>query len=103
MCFCKCEKRHRLNGFERARWLRRLRLRYIWKVRQTVALDRTGRVLDFVAKQLAIKEVYSQPDMRNIRYAIIRQLWRFDKQSGLTWHEWTEKNGWSAHKWQRRI
>ena len=93
----------RRNAYEHKKWLKALRLRYVWKFRQKIMLDRTGSTLRFCAKQMIMHEVRKCPSMNDACYAILRQLWRFDKQSGLGWHDWTSKNGWTCNRWGARM
>lgn len=95
------QAKKRRNSCTNKRWLMNLRKKYIWCVRARIALDRTGKVLEFCARQMVIHEVYKYPSVRDAKYAILRQMWRFDKAAHLTWHEWTEKNGWTAAEWKR--
>lgn len=77
-------------------------LRYIWRFRQNIMLDRTGSILRFCAKQLIMHEIRYDFSMNNACYFVLRQIWKFDKNSGLTWHDWTSKNGWECLPWGKR-
>lgn len=98
-----CRARNKRRNLRKdAEWLRDLRLRYIWRCRQAIMLDRYGDVLKFCARQLIVHEVRGDLSMNNACYAILRQIWRFDKRANLSWHQWTQKNGWTCRPWGRR-
>jgi len=100
MCsIINANRNKRRNSYQHKEWLKTLRLRYIWKCRQRIMLDRTGKILRFCATQLIIHEVRKDVSLNNACYAILRQIWRFDKQSHLSWHDWTSKNGWTCFPW----
>ena len=104
MC-CKIDRftRKRRNAFEHKKWLKALRLRYVWKFRANIMLDRTGEVLRFCAKQMIIHDVRKCTSINDACYAILRQIWRFDKASNLGWHDWTSKNGFTCFPWGARM
>lgn len=92
----------RRNVYVHRKWLINLRLKYIWRCRASIGLDRTGKILEFCAVQMITHELYAYPSIRDAKYAILRQMWRFDKARRLNWHNWLQKNGWLAHSWKRR-
>lgn len=102
MCSIINENRKKRRTYADKKWLQVLRIRYVWRCRQQIMLDRTGQILRFCAKQMIIHEVRRDVSMNNACYAILRQIWRFDKKSGLSWHDWTRKNGWTCFPWGLR-
>ena len=92
----------RRNPYQHKKWLKTLRLRYIWRYRQAIMLDRTGEILRFCGKQMIIHDVRKCISLNDACYAILRQIWRFDKASNLGWHDWTSKNGWTCYPWGKR-
>lgn len=96
----------RLTMRQQRRLLARARRLYVRLCRSAIALDRTGNVLEFCAGRMLDSGMYAEcmsrkNGLQNIRFAILRQMWRLDHAQRLTWHEWYFKNGWAPHSWKR--
>lgn len=89
----KCRRCEPIQGRSKKQ-LERAKSLYIRIVRQAIALDRTGQVLEHCAKQLM--RLYINPSLRDMRFVLIRRMWKWDRASGLGWHEWCEKNGYHS-------
>jgi hypothetical protein len=88
------------------RSLARARRLYVRLCRAAIALDGSGDVLEYCAGRMLDAGMYAEcvsrkNALQNIRYAILRAMWRYDYAQKLTWHEWTFKNAWTAHSWRR--
>lgn len=94
------------------RLLARARRLYVRFCRHAIAQDLTGDVLEQCAARMLDSGMYSdcQPRsaaLHDIRYSILRQMWRLDSHPGARakripmWHEWAFQNGWAVHVWKR--
>lgn len=71
---------------------------YIRFCRQAIMLDRTEKTLLFCAERMILEGLYApSTSLFTSAISILGHLHRFDKQNRLTWHQWTNKNGW--HWW----
>jgi hypothetical protein len=86
------------------RQLRKARSLYAAFCRQAIALDRTGQTLDICARRMMKSGMYSDNQChRHVKYALLRTMWRWDRQLRLSWHDWCYKNGWTGWYWTRRM
>lgn len=81
--------------------LERAKSLYVRIVRQAIALDRTGQVLEHCAIQLM--RLYINPSIRDMRYILLRRMWRWDRATGIGWHEWCWKNGYNSDNGFRKV
>lgn len=69
--------------------------------RQAIALDKSGKMLHYVAARM-IASGMSSANQNDVCYSILRMMWKWDSPFKMKWHEWTSKNGWVPFPWRRK-
>lgn len=100
----------RLTIRERSRLLRRVRALYFAVMRERIMTDPTLATLQRCVENLKASQLYSEfTGDHDLRWSIMRKMWRLDVRDGLigddsfSWHRWRARNNWDREREKREL